>query len=285
MSDTQNIQWFPGHMTRTFRRIKEKLPLVDAVAEIVDARIPVSSRNPDLDAMLGKKPRIIIFNKVDIADDKANAEWLNYYKSNSALALPVNCKNGLGMSAVIPAFNELLRETIEKNKARGLTGKTLRIMAVGIPNVGKSTFINRLAGSNRAKVEDRPGVTRGDQWFVVGKGIELLDTPGALWPKFEDPKVGERLAFTGAIKDQVVDIEALAFNLTKFMLVNYPENLKKRYSIEIDDSDPLAVMDAVGKRRGAIMRGGDIDYERVAIILLDEFRAGKLGRITLEFPD
>lgn len=285
MDNMQNIQWFPGHMAKTRRKITESLNLVDAVVEIVDARIPASSRNPELQNIINNKPRLIVMNKSDLAGDKANAEWINYFKNNSMPALLVDCKSGKGINNFKAIIRSVLADKLEYYKSKGMVGKKLRIMIVGIPNVGKSSFINKLIRNTRAKVEDRPGVTRGNQWYSVDNEIELLDTPGVLWPKFEDPKVGERLAFCGSVKDEIIDTELLGIRLAEVLGRYYPETLMERYKIKDCDLEPYDLLCAIGKARGMVMRGGEIDTERAAIMLLDEFRGGKLGKITLEFPE
>ena len=221
MSEAQTIQWFPGHMTKTRRKIQASLKLVDAVAEIIDARIPVSSRNPELHKIIENKPRIILMNKCDMADPSQTARWVSYYQKEGVLAIPVDCKSGRGLNQFIPKVRELLKNRIIQWEQKGMVNRTIRVMIVGIPNVGKSSFINRMAKQNRAKVEDRPGVTRGNQWFTIGKAFDLLDTPGVLWPKFDDPNVGEKLAFTGAVKDQIVDTEQLASRVLEVLRDEY----------------------------------------------------------------
>lgn len=281
----QNIQWFPGHMAKTRRQIKESLKLVDAVVEIIDSRIPISSRNPEIDALVSVKPRIILLNKCDVADDNLTKQWISYFEQQGMTALAVDCRSGKGLSAFLPTVRRVLADRIRINIEKGMRGKPLRIMIVGIPNTGKSSFINRMAKKNRAQVADRPGVTRQNQWFAIGDGIELLDTPGILWPKFEDPEVGKRLAYTGAVKDEIMDIETLAYNLIELLLREHPDLLAKRYEIlNIEDKAALDIMDEIGKKRGMLLRGGEINYERVSVMLLDEFRAGTIGKITLERP-
>ena len=285
MPQVQNIQWFPGHMAKTRRLMREMLPLVDLAAEVIDARIPYSSRNPELDELLQKKPRIVLLNKSDMADENVTARWVTALEKQHALALPVDCKSGKGLSEFLPAVRSLLSARLEQYRSKGMTGRTLRVMVVGIPNAGKSSFINRMAGSGRAKVENRPGVTRGNQWFLVAKGIELLDTPGVLWPKFEDPNVGDKLAFTGGVKDQVVDIELLAMRLLSILAQNYPQMLADRYRMtETAGLADYELLELLGKKRGMLMRGGEVDTLRAATTLLDEFRAGKLGRLSFEAP-
>ncbi|MBR6393795.1 MAG: ribosome biogenesis GTPase YlqF [Ruminococcus sp.] len=282
----RQIQWFPGHMAKTRRLIAANLKLVDAVTEIVDARAPLSSRNPEMDRMTSGKPRLVLLNKCDLADDKATQMWINYFRNNGAEAIAVDCKSGKGLKNMLPTIkNKVLKELMEKREKHGMTGAPVRLMIVGIPNVGKSSLINRLAGSKRAKVEDRPGVTRTKQWVKLDNNTELLDMPGVLWPKFEDQDVAVRLAFTGAISDDILDIETLAMKLLKFMAENYPQSLKERYKIDIDEEDTgLVLLEKVGKKRGMMISGGEINTERAAITVLDEFRSGKLGRITLELP-
>lgn len=287
MIEAPSIQWFPGHMTKTKRMIKASLPLVDAVVEVIDARIPAASRNPDLSSLIEDKPRIVLLNKSDSADEKATEKWLRYYKNNGIPALSADCRTGKGLNKFEPLVNEVLADLIKRNNERGMTGRVLHLMVVGIPNAGKSSFINRMAGSKKAKVEDRPGVTREKQWVKIAKNIELLDMPGVLWPKFEDKLVGEKLAFTGAVKDDVVDIETLACRLLMNLNVNYHDNLKERYKKLSDDlnEDGYELLKQVGMSRGMLISGGEINTERAAITVLDEFRSGKLGRITLELPE
>ncbi len=282
MSNSQNIQWFPGHMAKTRRKITEQLKLVDAVAEVVDARIPISSRNPDLKSIIGDKPHIILLNKCDMADDTATKKWIEHYKSQNIFAIPVECKNGKGISAFKDTVKTVLSDKLEQYRAKGMVGKPLRVMVVGIPNVGKSSFINRIAGGSRAKVENRPGVTRGNQWFSVDKELELLDTPGVLWPKFDDNTVGEHLAFTGAVTDRIIDTELLAMRLLEILVSKYPDLLTERYKISDFPEDAYGALCLLGKKRGMMIRGGETDTERAANMLLEEFRSCKIGRITLE---
>lgn len=282
MSEAQYIQWFPGHMTKTRRQMEKELSLVDAVAEIVDARIPASSRNPDIPKMLGKKPMLIILNKCDMADSAVTAEWIKWFEEQKIKAIAVDCRTGKGLNQFVPKVKEMLSDKIEANKAKGMAGKPLRLMVVGIPNVGKSTFINRMAGVNKAKAENRPGVTRGNQWFTVDKQLELLDTPGVLWPKFEDKDIGERLAFTGAVKDNVVDIELLAMRLLENLTVSYKDLLFARYGELDTELDSYELLCALAKKRGMVVRGGECDTLRAATMLLEEFRNCKIGNISLE---
>ncbi len=288
MSDMQNIQWFPGHMTKTKRQIQASLKLVDAVAEIIDARIPVSSRNPDLNKLLQNKPRLILMNKSDMANATATKMWMDFYAKQGITALAIDCKSGRNLNRVPAAVDAVLKEKIDRLKAKGMKNPTMRLMIVGIPNVGKSSFINKIVKQNRAKVEDRPGVTRGNQWFTISKNLEMLDTPGVLWPRFDDKLVGEHLAFTGAVKDQVVDIELLAVRLLDFLRRLKPEDFISRFKLEatdLDNTDSYDLLRLIGKKRGMLVSGGEIDTERAAIMLLDEFRGGKLGRITVEMPN
>ena len=285
MSEAQTIQWFPGHMTKTRRKIQTSLKLVDAVAEIIDARIPVSSRNPELHKIIENKPRIILMNKCDMADPSQTARWVSCYQKEGILAIPVDCKSGRGLNQFIPKVRELLKDRIIQWEQKGMVNRTIRVMIVGIPNVGKSSFINRMAKQNRAKVEDRPGVTRGNQWFTIGKAFDLLDTPGVLWPKFDDPNVGEKLAFTGAVKDQILDTEQLASRLLEVLRDEYPSMLTTRYKLEKYDLQPrqgYELLELIGRKRGMLVSGGEIDTERASIMVLDEFRSAKLGKITLE---
>lgn len=288
MSEMQNIQWFPGHMTKTKRQIQASLKLVDAVAEILDARIPLSSKNPDLQKLIQNKPKVVLLNKCDMANQTATSRWIDYYASQGITAIAVDCKSGKGLNKFAPAVNNVLSERRERLKAKGMVNPMLRIMIVGIPNVGKSSFINRVAKQNRAKVEDRPGVTRGNQWYSIAKNIEMLDTPGVLWPKFDDKIVGERLAFTGAVKDQILDTELLAVRLLDFLRSLKPADFIARFKLEdidLDAIDSYELLNVIGKKRGMLISGGEIDTERAAIMFLDEFRSGKLGRITLEMPE
>lgn len=287
MSDSQRqvVQWFPGHMAKTRRLIKESLSLVDGVTEIIDARIPVSSSNPELEELINGKPRIVLLNKCDLADKNATNQWVEYYKSKGVHAIPVDCRTGKGLNVYINVVREVLKDVIKKNEDRGMPGKALRIMVVGIPNTGKSSFINRMAGSAKAKVADKAGVTRHNQWFPIGNGIELLDTPGVLWPKFDDPKVGDRLAFIGSVKDEILDAETLAIRLLEVMKADYADRLEERYKIQnFSDKEAWEVLEMIGKKRGMMIKGGDIDYERASVMLLDEYRGGKLGAISLERP-
>ena len=287
MSEMQTIQWFPGHMTKTKRQIQSSLKLVDAVAEIIDARIPVSSRNPDLAKLVQNKPRVILLNKCDMANQTATKMWIDYFKKQNLVAIPVDCKSGRGLDKFAPAVNTVMSHKIARLKEKGMVNPTIRIMIVGIPNVGKSSFINKMVKKNRAKVEDRPGVTRGNQWYTIAKNLEMLDTPGVLWPKFDDKTVGEHLAFTGAVKDQILDIELLAVRRLDFIKELKPADFITRFKLEnedIENIDSYELLKMIGKKRGMLVSGGEIDTERAAIMLLDEFRSAKLGRITVEMP-
>lgn len=281
----QTVQWFPGHMAKTRRLIKESLTRVDCVTEILDARIPLSSRNPEIGEITAGKPRIILLNKCDMADEKVTADWIKYFRSTGAEALAVDCRSGKGLNAYTPLVRKVLAEKIKANTERGMAGKALRVMVVGIPNTGKSSFINKMAGRVRAKVADRPGVTTSNQWFFIGNGIELLDTPGVLWPKFDDPVVGDRLAFIGSVKDAVLDIETMAVRLLDVLRDGYPDRLSERYKIDnFDDLQSWEILELIGRKRGMLISGGEVNTERASVMLLDEYRGGKLGRISMEFP-
>ena len=288
MPDIQKdtVQWFPGHMAKTRRKIKECLSLVDGVTELRDARIPLSSTNPELNDLIENKPKIILLNKADLADESITAQWVGYYRSLGIAAISVDCRSGKGLSAYRAAVSEVLKEKISSNREKGMAGKALRLMVVGIPNTGKSSFINRMAGNGKAKVEDRAGVTRHNQWYILSGGIELLDTPGVLWPKFDDPEVGFKLAFTGGIKDQILDIEELGIRLLGILQRDYPERLEQRY--RISDFSGLSgneLLQLIGKKRGMLLSGGEVDTLRAATMLFDELRGGKLGRISFEKPE
>jgi len=279
------IQWFPGHMAKTRRMMVENLKLVDAVVEVTDARIPRSSRNPEMDSLVGRKPRIVVLNKCDAADDAVTSRWIESYKNNGVPAIATDCRSGKNVAKILPLVKSVLEDDIKRWSERGMTGRSIRLMIVGIPNVGKSSLINRLAGSKRAKVEDRPGVTKGKQWVSVSNDIELLDMPGVLWPKFEDKDVGLSLAFTGAVKDDIMDMEMLACEFITRLRSIDSGVLKQRYNVDVsEDMTSFEVLEAIGRRRGFLISGGEINTERAAIILMDEFRSGKLGRISLELP-
>jgi len=278
----QNINWFPGHMAKSFRKMAEDLKIIDLVTEIADARVPVSSRNPDLDKLLQNKPRIILLNKSDMADEKATNDWIDYYKKSGIVAIPVDCKTGKGVNAFKTTIKTAMQDKLKKYAESGMSGKPIRVMVVGVPNVGKSSFINRISGGSKAKAENRPGVTRGNQWFTIDKQLELLDTPGVLWPKFEDNTTGEHLSFTGAVTDRIIDTELLAVDLIKILTAKYPEMLKSRYSLDEIPQDEYDALCLIGKKRGMVIKGGETDTLRAANMLLEEFRSCKIGRITLE---
>ena len=279
----ENLSWFPGHMTKTKRMIASELPHMDAVCEILDARIPLSSRNPDVDDLTAGKPRLIVLNRADQADPAQTRRWSQYFRAKGWAVLEANAKGGVGTEKFAAAVRELLRDKLEAYAAKGQVGRVVRVMVLGIPNVGKSTFINKVAKRKTAKAEDRPGVTRSKQWVPVDATLELLDTPGILWPKFDDPEVGKRLAFTGAVKDDVLDIEELACYLMDYLAAHYADVLTERYKITVEEGDSgYDLLEKAGRKRGFLMRGAQVDTERMARILLDEFRGGKLGRFTLE---
>lgn len=289
-----NIQWYPGHMTKTRRMIADQIKNVDAVCEILDSRIPVSSRNPDVDELTAGKPRLVVLNRVDQADPEATKKWAAYFRSKGYAVLESDAKGGMGTAKFAGAIRELLAEKLRAYAEKGMTGRVVRVMILGIPNVGKSTFINKVAGRKTAKTEDRPGVTRSKQWVPIDRGLELLDTPGILWPKFEDQSVGLNLAYTGAVKDDILDIETLGCHFMTYLAVQYPESLKAAYKLaelprraeeENDVAYGYRILEAAGRKRGFLISGGDIDTERMAKILLDEFRGGKLGCFTLEMPE
>ncbi len=284
----QTIQWFPGHMTKTRRMIAANLKLVDGVVELLDARIPLSSQNPDMDRMRHGKPRLLLLNKADMADPNATAQWLRFYRKQGIVAISADCRSGKGIQQFSAAIREqLLPDLIEKRQVQGKVGMPIRLMVVGIPNVGKSSFINRVAQSKRAKTEDRPGVTRRTQWVKIANDMELLDMPGVLWPKFDDQEVAKRLAFTGAIRDEIMDIESLAGLLLQYLAQHYPKSIQDRYHLDAEDcargiENCFDLLETVGRKRGMLISGGEINTERAAVMVLDEFRAGKLGRITLD---
>lgn len=281
-----NIQWYPGHMTRAKRKIAEDLKLVDVVIELVDARIPMSSRNPDVDQIVGGKPRIIILNKSDLSDEYANRLWIKYYTANNTRVILANSIKGTGLKEATTAAKLLMKEKIDRLKSRGLLVKTIRALIIGIPNVGKSTLINKMAGRSVAQTGDRPGVTKAKQWIKINPELELLDTPGILWPKFKDEQVALNLAFTGAIKDDILDVHEIALKLLERLQQDFFNNLKEKYKLE-DAHKEMSIYDLfndIGKKRGCMIAGGEIDIRRVAILLLDDFRGGRIGKITLELP-
>lgn len=288
-----NIQWFPGHMTKAQRMIEEHMKQVDAVCEILDARIPMASRNPDIDRLAGDKPRIVVLNRTDLADPKATARWHAAFQRQGMTVLETDSRSGKGVNGFAGAVRTALRDKIEAYAAKGQVGRPMRVMVLGIPNVGKSTFINKVARRKAAAAGDRPGVTRGKQWITVDQGLELLDTPGILWPKFDDQSVGMNLAYTGAVKDDILDVETLGCHLMAYLGEHYPDALKAAYKLstlperEAEKNDiayGYRLLEAAGKKRGFLISGGEVDTERMAKILLDEFRSAKLGRFTLELP-
>lgn len=279
----QGLSWYPGHMTKTKRMITAEMGHMDAVCEILDARIPISSRNPDVDEMTAGKPRLVVLNRVDQADPRETARWAVYFRGKGYAVLESNAKNGVGTAQFAAAVRELLKDKLQTYADKGQVGRVVRVMVLGIPNVGKSTFINKVAKRKTAKAEDRPGVTRSKQWVPVDSTLELLDTPGILWPKFEDVNVGMHLAFTGAIKDDVMDIEELGSFLMEYLGKHYADVIEERYKVTpLDDEMGYDLLTRAGRKRGFLMRGAEVDTERMSRVLLDEFRGGKLGRFTLE---
>jgi len=284
-NEQMNIQWYPGHMTKTRRQIEADLKQVDAVCEIVDARIPVSSRNPDIDAICGNKPRIIVLNRMDLADHEATKRWIAYFRSKGMAAIATDCKTRKGIAEFQPAARSVLKEKLERDAAKGMN-RPIRVMVVGIPNVGKSTLINQISGRKGAKAENRPGVTRGKQWVTVDSGLLLLDTPGILWPKFDDPRVGMMLAYTGAVKENIIDTEELACHLMELLHKHYPQTLIDRYKVDLpEETHGYELLEEAGRKRGYLLARGEIHLERMAKVLLDEYRSGKLGHFTLEMPE
>ncbi len=286
---SEQIQWFPGHMAKTRRLITENLKNVDLIIEILDARIPYSSRNPELSRLIGNKPTLILLNKSSLADPDKTKLWAEHYRSSTVRCLAIDCLTGDGINRILPTVQDILKDKTEKYESRGMAGRRLRAMILGIPNVGKSTLINRLVGNKKAKVENRPGVTVDKAWYSTSIGIDLMDMPGLLWPKFEDKLVGENLAMTGAIKDAVLDIEVIAMKLCGRLRDLYPTLLLSRYPIakeagELDDMSDWDLVEAIGRRRGMLISGGEVNTERTAIMLVDEFRSAKIGRITLDVP-
>ena len=278
-----NLQWYPGHMTKAKRQMQEDLKLIDLIIELVDARIPLSSRNPDIDELGKNKARLILLNKSDLADERYNEQWSAYFQKKGFYVVKVNAKSGAGLKSIQGAIQEACKAKIERDRRRGIKNRPIRAMVVGIPNVGKSTFINSYAGKACAKTGNKPGVTKGKQWIRLNKTLELLDTPGILWPKFEDQEVGKRLAFIGSIKDEILNLEELSLELLDYIRTNYPGLLNTRYSIE-EEGTPVSLLEAVADKRKCLIRGQEIDYAKAAGIVMEEFRNGKIGRITLEFP-
>lgn len=285
MTEKLNIQWFPGHMTKAQRMIEENMKIVDAVCEIIDARIPYASRNPDIDRLSGTKPRLVILNRVDQADPTVTSLWRNYFKSQGLFVLETDCKSGKGVAGFADAIRVVLKDKLEVLAAKGQATRSLRVMILGIPNVGKSTFINKVAKRKAAKASDKPGVTRGKQWITIDAGLELLDTPGILWPRFDNQEVGECLAFTGAIRDEIIDREILSANLMVKLRELYPQSIEQRYKFVPDPAATgLELLETAARKRGFIVSKGEVDFERMSVALLDEFRDGRLGRISLEKP-
>lgn len=279
-----NINWFPGHMKKTRELLKSNLKLIDVVIELLDARIPMSSKNPEIDSILGNTPRVVVLNKSDLSNNRANNMWMEYFNSKGEDVILANSIKNKGIKEIIDLTNKKAFDKLERLKKRGVKNRAVRVMIVGIPNVGKSTLINGLAGKKSAKTGNRPGVTKGKQWIRLKGNIEMLDTPGILWPKFEDKKVALNLAFTGAIKDEILDIETLGLKLIERLLALSPESLINRYNIDVEEKTPLEIYDEIAIKRGCILKGNNIDYTRVSHIILDEFRRGKMGAITLELP-
>lgn len=278
-----NVQWYPGHMTKAKRQMQEDLKLIDLIIELVDARIPLSSRNPDIDELGKNKARLILLNKSDLADERYNEQWSAYFQKKGFYVVKVNAKSGAGLKSIQGVIQEACKAKIERDRRRGIKNRPIRAMVVGIPNVGKSTFINSYAGKACAKTGNKPGVTKGKQWVRLNKTLELLDTPGILWPKFEDQEVGKRLAFIGSIKDEILNLEELSLELLDYIRTNYPGLLNTRYGIE-EEGTPVSLLEAVADKRKCLIRGQEIDYAKAAGIVMEEFRSGKIGRITLEFP-
>ena len=278
-----NLQWYPGHMTKAKRQMQEDLKLIDLIIELVDARIPLSSRNPDIDELGKNKARLILLNKSDLADERYNEQWSAYFQKKGFYVVKVNAKSGAGLKSIQGVIQEACKAKIERDRRRGIKNRPIRAMVVGIPNVGKSIFINSYAGKACAKTGNKPGVTKGKQWIRLNKTLELLDTPGILWPKFEDQEVGKRLAFIGSIKDEILNLEELSLELLDYIRTNYPGLLNTRYGIE-EEGTPVSLLEAVADKRKCLIRGQEIDYAKAAGIVMEEFRNGKIGRITLEFP-
>ena len=278
-----NYQWYPGHMTKARRMMQEDIKLIDLIIELVDARIPLSSRNLDIDDLGKNKARLILLNKSDLADDRYNEEWKDYFQSRGFLVLKVNSQRGTGLKAVNGAVLEACREKIERDRRRGIKNRPVRAMVVGIPNVGKSTFINSFAGRACTKTGNKPGVTKGKQWIRLNKSVELLDTPGILWPKFEDQSVGLKLAMIGSIKDEILNMDELSLELLAAIRAHYPGLIGERFEID-EDGTNVELLERIGQKRQCLLKGGQIDYTKTAKLVLDEFRSGKIGRITLEYP-
>ena len=279
-----NYQWYPGHMTKARRMMQENIKLIDLVIELVDARIPISSRNPDIDELGKGKSRIILLNKSDLADPVWNKKWVEYFSNQGMGVLEINSRTGMGIKSIQGLVQEVCKEKIERDRKRGIVNRPVRAMVVGIPNVGKSTFINSFAGKACAKTGNKPGVTKGKQWIRLNKNVELLDTPGILWPRFEDQAVGLKLAFIGSIKDEILQTEELAAELVTFMNKNYPGVLESKYNVE-EEADPYGMIARIAESRHCLVRGNELDTEKASVLLMDDFRNGRLGRLTLEYPD
>lgn len=279
-----HFQWYPGHMTKAKRMMEENIKLIDLIIELVDARIPLSSRNPEIDKLGQNKSRLVLLNKSDLADERYNDEWMNYFKEKGYFVVKVNARSGNGIKQVNSAVMEACKEKIERDRKRGILNRPVRAMVVGIPNVGKSTFINSFAGKACTKTGNKPGVTKGKQWIKLNKNVELLDTPGILWPKFDDQLVGLRLAFIGSIKDEILNVDELALELIKFLKENYAGVMEKRYELD-EAQEPAEILAGIAKNRGCVAKGEEIDYTKAATLLIDDYRSGRLGRITLEFPE
>lgn len=279
-----NINWYPGHMKKTKDLLREQLKLVDVVYELLDARIPMSSKNPDIDQIIGNKAKVIILNKIDLADPQTTSKWVEYFREEEKTVIPVNTMTGKGIREVIEESEKVIKDKMDALVKKGRKPRPARVMIVGIPNVGKSSLINKLAGRKSTQTGDRPGVTKGKQWIRLKGNMELLDTPGMLWPKIEDPTVSLNLGFTGAIKDEILDRETLAYKLLEILWNDHKEKVIERYKIEDECNTTIDVMDCIGRNRGCILKGNEIDYSRVSAVILDEFRSARIGRISLEYP-
>jgi len=283
IGDVMNFQWYPGHMTKAKRMMQENIKLIDLVIELVDARAPMSSRNPDIDELGKNKARLILLNKADLADDRATTAWYDYFKEKGFFVVKLDSRTKSGMKAITPIVNEACKEKIERDRRRGIINRPVRAMVVGIPNVGKSTFINSFAGKACAKTGNKPGVTKGKQWIRLSKTLELLDTPGILWPKFEDQEVGKKLAFIGSMNDEILNIDELAYELVRFLSARYPDVLSKRY--EAFETEPVSLMQEIATNRKCFTKGEELDMHKTGKMIIDDFRSGRLGKITLEFPE
>ena len=281
---SMQVNWFPGHMTKAIRMMQEDIKLIDLIIEVVDARLPLSSRNPNIDELGKNKARLVLLNKYDLADDKVSDSWVSYFNDKGIHIVKINAKSGAGLKSIQGVINEACKEKIERDRKRGILNRPIRAMVVGIPNVGMSTFINSFAGKNCAKTGNMPGVTKGKQWIRLNKNVELLDTPGILWPKFEDRKVGIRLALVGSINDQIVNMSDLALELIDYLIMRYPGRLSGRYEVS-EDKEPMEVLCDIASGRGCLKKGGEVDIEKAVKILFEEFRNGKLGKVSLELPE